>query len=135
MNLLTRHINTAVNILFLGHPIRTALGFVLGVAFRLLLKVVSLWIDSPQMVGLSSIPEWSWGLLGVLILHIPTIRFYLFNKVSYLSENEEKAFAMIRDLKLPETHKQLLYLQLVEKVLERVEIKPDLTRETKNRFR
>jgi hypothetical protein len=86
------------------------------------------------MISLSSIPEWNWGILGILILHIPTLRFYLFSKASHLSENEEKAFAMIRELKLPEPHKQEMYLQIVEKVLERVEIKSNLNQEIKNRF-
>ena len=128
MNTLTKSITFAIETLFLRQPMRTSLGFVFGMGTRIITKILSIWVVALDAI-LVKVNLWEFGLLGICFAHISTIRNYYSGHVNYLSESEEKAFAMIRELKLPEHQKQLLYLKVVEKVLERVELKPEIKNE------
>ncbi len=132
MNNLTKYLTFGVDFLFLKHPTRTSLGFILGVAFKPALKFLAVFIASLQAVLLASISVWEYGLIGLALFHIPTAVSLLMGKTRYLSENEEKAFKMIRELNIPDFEKQVMYLKIVEKVLERVELKPEIQNEIKN---
>ena len=126
MNIITKYTLLAVDILFLKQPIRTSLGLLYGLATKPILQILAAWLPVAKNILSANLSDLQFGLLGIALVHIPTARHYLLGKVSYLSENEEKAFAMIRELKLPESHKQLMYIKVVEKVLARIELKPGI---------
>lgn len=130
MDTFTKYLTLAVDILFLKQPMRTSLGLFLGLATKSILKILAIWISVAQAILSANLAEWEYGLLGILLVHIPTAGHYLFAKVGYLSESEERAFSMIRELKLPEYQKQQMYLKVVEKVLDRVELKTEAEKET-----
>lgn len=120
MNFLTSLLSSVSNILLLGHPTRTALGFVFGISIKIILKILSSTTNSN--IDLQNITDWEFGILGIFILHIPTIGYYLFKREGMLSEDEEKAFAAIRELNITEYEKQPYYAKLVEKFIEKIEI-------------
>jgi hypothetical protein len=134
MNSFTKYLSLTLDFLFLRHPTRTSLGFLFGVTSRTILKILAIWIIAIQTILATSISVWEFGLLGICIAHFPTVKEYFSGKTNYLSENEEKAFAMIRNLNIPDYQKQNMYLKVVEKVLERVELKPEFQEEIKKHF-
>lgn len=129
MDQLTRYLKLAVDILFLKQPTRSSLGFIFGLSTHTVLKMIAAWSVIAQTILNAGISIWEYGLLGIALVHIPTAIGYFFFKPNYLSENEEKAFFMIRSLNIPDFQKQTMYLKIVEKVLERVDLKPELQNE------
>ncbi len=130
----TRFIVAASNIVFIGYPLRTSLGVLVGLAFSALAKLFSpLLSNLSPVIDFSKISEWEYIVLGVVLLHLRTIRFYLFQKGSMLGENEEKAFALIRRAKanhVPQRRIQQMYLELCEKVLANTNLTPAAKPET-----
>lgn len=126
-NILTSWLSAATNIIFLGFRVRTALGVVVGIgigavakAFGPYLATYAAWID------LSRVTTFEYVIVGVVILHIPTILFYLRRRGSLLNENEEKAFEIIRRAKrngVPDKQIEKMYLNLCERVLQNTELK------------
>lgn len=132
-NILTKYLSMALDFLFLKQPTRSSLGLAFGMASRILIKILSIWVIVLQSV-LANIDYFEFGLLGFCLAHIPTVRDYYSGKTNYLSENEEKAFSMINGLKITDFEKQKLYFKVVEKVLEKVELKPELEEEIRTTF-
>jgi hypothetical protein len=129
MDQLTKYLKLAVDVLFLKQPTRSSLGLILGLSTRTVLKMIAAWSAIARTILDANISVWEYGLLGIALAHIPTAVGYFFYKPNYLSENEEKAFSMIRSLNIPDFQKQTMYLKIVEKVLERVDLKPELQNE------
>jgi hypothetical protein len=132
-NTVTKYLSLAIDILFLRQPTRTSLGLIFGMALRPIIKLLAIWAIVFEAV-VTRLSFLEFGLLGLCLAHIPTAWSQFFGKKNYLSENEEKAFAMIRDLKLTEMEKQQLYLRVVEKVLEKTELKPEIENEIKKQL-
>lgn len=127
-NIITKNFSLALDILFLKHPTRTSFGFIFGLATRVTLKVLSIWLTIFAVI-VGTLNYWEFVILGITVAHIPTIKDAVTGKGNYFSEYEEKAFAMIKELKIPEHQKQNMYLKVVEKVLEKVELNPEIQEE------
>ena len=125
MNRLTRYISLALDILFLKQPTRTSVGLILGLSSRTLFKFLSIWIIAFQAILSIGVSIWEFGLLGIFIVHIPTLIDVLSGKY-LLTENEEKALAMIKEMKISDYDKQALYLDLVKKTLEKVNLNQEV---------
>ncbi len=124
---LTNLLSTAIRILLIGYPIRTSLGVIVGVAINAIIKIFSpLFARLSFLIDLSKIQAWEYIILGVAVLHIQTIKLYLFKKGSLLGDNEEKALEIIKQAKdkgTPDWQIQKMYIGLCEKVLENVQLK------------
>lgn len=132
---LTQFINAALSILLIGHPNRTALGVVLGVTASTLNKIFApILARASSIIDLSKVSVYEFLFIGIALMHIPTFGFYFKRKGSYLSENEEKAFEIIREArKMGVNAWQVgdMYLKLCEKVLTNVEINQSTQTEIK----
>src|SRR5687767_3420064 len=91
-------INTSVNFIFIKHPTRTSLGIVLGIVINILTKLFSPILNRQSAINLSTIEPWEFIIFGVFLLHLRTFYELITKKIS-LSENEEKAFELIRTAK------------------------------------
>lgn len=129
MNQFTKYLTFSIDFLFLKQPARTSIGFIFGVSINILFKMFAAWSSIIQTILDAKIPFWQYGLLGIVFFHIPSMIGLLFNRYNHLSEAEEKALAMIKALNIPDFQKQEMFLRIVEKVLERVELKPELRSE------
>ena len=122
----THIINTAISFIFIKHPTRTSLGIVVGIILHTFTKIFSPVLGQLSIINLSMINPWEIMVVGVFLLHIKTIYELLRNKTS-LSENEEKAFDLIRiakqEGKITDLEAKNLYLNLCERVLANVELK------------
>lgn len=132
-NIITNNISLALDLLFLKHPTRTSFGLILGLATRVIFKVLSIWMPMLAVI-VNTLNYWEFTILGIFIAHIATARDAIFGRCNHLSENEEKAFAMIRELKISDFYKQNMYLKVVEKVLEKVELNPEIQEEIFRRY-
>lgn len=123
MNAFPRYLMLALDFIFLKQPTRTGLGFIFGLATRSILKIVAVWITGIQTI-LFVMSNWDFGLLGIVIFHIPTVKDLLWGRHNLLTENEEKALTLIDTSNLTDFQKQEMRLKLVEKVLERADLMP-----------
>lgn len=124
----TRVITAALQFIFIGHPHRTSLGVLLGLALNAIVKLfspalsrASSWIDATKVGWLEYI------FAGVLIMHFPTLRFYLARKGNMFDEHIEQAFAVIREAEKAGVSKErirMMRLKVCQKVLENSDLKP-----------
>jgi hypothetical protein len=136
----TRLINNAFNIIFIGHPVRTSLGVLVGLCLYTSVNALNSGIqkDFEIIFDIAKISSWQFIILGVTILHIPTIFYYMSKKGNMLSENEEKALELIRQARsegVPEKYIANLYIKLCEKVLSNVEQKRSEKKELERTLR
>jgi hypothetical protein len=73
-DLVTRIVDRVLDVLFAKYPARTGLGVVLGGTFAFLARLFEPSIRSIAAIDATGAPLWGWLALGILILHIPTIR-------------------------------------------------------------
>ncbi|MHA2743355.1 hypothetical protein [Vibrio harveyi] len=87
----------AIDILFCTHPKRTSLGFVIGALFYVVVGVVlePLWSDV-QHVKISNMELWHYLVIGISMMHIPTIKDS-YSKESELPKEVEQALCLIKE--------------------------------------
>jgi len=127
MDRVTRYLNIALTMLFVGHPIRTSLGVLFGAALHSLATVMSPTLDSfPKSIDFSGLSVWQYLVLGVFVLHLPTYISYLVKWHGTFDENTEKALALIRearkDKRITSSDAAKLYLELCRKAVENSQI-------------
>lgn len=124
---LSRKASSAINMLLVGYPVRTALGVIVGLAAHTLFQIFSPLLNRwPSVVNFSNITAIQFVFLGLLILHIPTIILHISKKASVLGETEEKVFAIIRKAEeegMTKTDGKKLRLQFCSKYLDSVVLK------------
>lgn len=119
--------STALEILFIGHPVKTSLGVVIGGIIAGLPPAIKPLLDSyilPLGVDITKIPDYTYILLGVAIFHIRSIYIHLFTSSTTLSEQYEQEFAVIDKLKekisMSPEQEALLYRKTAELVLSKI---------------
>src|SRR5688572_17554051 len=98
MNNLTKYLTLAIDFLFIKQPARTSLGVIFGAASKYIITILAVWITAFQALLAAKISIWGYMLLGLAFFHLPTAIRVLAGKHNYLSEDEERALAMIREL-------------------------------------
>ena len=132
----TRIINAALNIIFVGYPARTSLGALFGTFLAIGKKIFSPTISKiSSRIDLASLTAWDFMFLGIALFHIPTFFSTLTNKYR-LGENEEKAFQLIRrgvrDGQITEFQARDMYFNLMETILKNVDLKQSTKEEIKS---
>ncbi|MEA3420931.1 MAG: hypothetical protein U9Q97_04540 [Acidobacteriota bacterium] len=126
-------LTTSIDVLFIGQPMRTALGVLTGVTLHVVLKgIMPLFTGIPHYFDLSGIEWWELVIVGVTVLHIPTIVYYLSKRGTLIDENLEKGLEIINNVEgIDAWEKKRLYLELTERVLEKVVLKSSTQEEIK----
>ncbi|MDJ0601038.1 MAG: hypothetical protein QNJ37_19615 [Crocosphaera sp.] len=141
LNLGTRIIRIAINILFVGDPIRTSLGIVLGIILK-----ASITIFNPLLSKYNSIADFTslnnnnifsflyCGVFGIFLIYLPLIISYiLLGKRQINDESIEMLFKIIRKGKeegnLTDEEVQKYYLNVIEKVIEKTQLKQEIQKE------
>ena len=104
----------------------------MGIFFHALAMVLFSVFALFKVIDLSKITVLEYMVIGIVLMHVPTIYFYLSRRGSRLSESEEKAFEIIRMAKaagMPAAKTQKMYLDLCEAVLRKVTLNESTQRE------
>jgi predicted membrane channel-forming protein YqfA (hemolysin III family) len=117
----TRFLGSASNIIFVGHPMKTSLGVFVGLALSMFIKLFTpLLSNLSPVINFSAISDWEFIVIGIVLLHVGTIRYYLLKKGGILTEDEERVLAVIRAAKrqgMPQKAVTRMYLELCEQEL------------------
>ena len=69
----TRALDRALDLLFAKYPARTGLGVVLGGVLYFFVILFEPALRTLTFVDFAGAPWWGWLLLGILVMHAPTI--------------------------------------------------------------
>ncbi|EGR2123908.1 MULTISPECIES: hypothetical protein [Vibrio] len=113
-------LNRAIDILFCTHPKRTSLGFVVGALIYVILGVIfaPIWSEIDR-VKLSDLELWHYLIIGVSLMHIPTIKDS-YTKESELPKEIEQALGLIKEAEAQGVSKksiQKMRLELCDSVV------------------
>jgi hypothetical protein len=130
-DVVTRILSIALDMLFVGYPVRTSLGVVLGAAvwaiacfFKPSLNRLSTVVDFSQ-------PLFAYLALGVFGVHLKTL-VQLPRKATLLDESIEKTLAAIDEMKkrgIPSWQIQEMYIKLCETILKKVALNQETQQE------
>lgn len=115
----TQFIKRSLDTLLLAHPVRTTTGALVGISINIIISLFSPLLNKLSWLDFSAIEQWKFVILGIVLLHIPTIKM-LFQQKPDFPEEVEKAFIAIKRAKsegLPSAQINPLYRSLCEKVL------------------
>ncbi|ASG66072.1 hypothetical protein CEW91_07880 [Idiomarina piscisalsi] len=121
-------ISRAIDILFCTHPKRTSLGFVVGALIYVIVGVLfaPVWTGI-QWVKLSSLKLWHYLIVGLSVMHIPTVR-ESYSKDSELPKEIEQALCLIKDAEkngVPKNAIKNMRLELCNSLVKSLSIKPE----------
>jgi hypothetical protein len=128
---ISRIINIAVDLLLINYPTRTSLGVVLGIVLDFFFSLFYPLISRNEYLDPERISRWQFAAVGVLIVHLPTIRGFL-SKQPDFPEPIENAIKVIEGSNLSKEEKRQQYRLLIEKVLESVVLNKDTDAEMKD---
>jgi len=120
----------AIDIIFARYPARTSLGVVLGGVIDFLVQLFAPALHSLKLADFTASPRWGWWLLGILIMHSPTI-FSTFRQKQTGDEQIDRALDLIERGNFTKTEQRQQYRKLIERVASNVALKPELQRELK----
>ncbi len=126
----TQFTKRAIDVLLLPHPQRTALGVIVGLSINIIEKLLFPFLKGITWINFSEISQWEYIILGIALLHLPTIKM-LFQQKPELPEKYESAIAMIRragvEGGVPKDQIALQYLDLCKSSVKEVDSDEVLT--------
>jgi uncharacterized membrane protein len=120
----------AIDIIFARYPARTSLGVVLGGVIDFLVQLFSPALSSLKFADFTASPRWGWWLIGILIMHTPTI-VSSFRQKQTGDEKIDRALDLIERGDFTKTEQRQQYRKLIERVASNVALKPELKKELK----
>ncbi len=111
----TRVLDRALDVVFVKYPARTGLGVVLGGTFAFLARLFEPSLRSIDFADFSNAPTWGWLMLGVLIMHTPTIRA-LFKQQPIGNDVIDQALDLIERGNCNQAEKRQQYRNLIAQV-------------------
>jgi hypothetical protein len=130
-DLVTRIVDRVLDVLFAKYPARTGLGVVLGGTFAFLARLFEPSIRSIAAIDATGAPLWGWLALGILILHIPTIRG-LFKQQPIGDDVIDQALDLIERSNFTQAEKRQQYRNLIAQVSTSIAFKNSTQREVAN---
>ena len=127
----------ALKLLFVGNPLRTSLGVVVGMFFHSIINIFSPLINSwEDYVDVSSVGEIQCVFMGLVFVYSPTIISFIGNpKKELLDERLEKVFRLIEFAEtkgnITKTEIRALFIKLCEKAVEQVTFNDAIEEEIK----
>ncbi|CAK8724841.1 Holin of 3TMs, for gene-transfer release [Candidatus Electrothrix laxa] len=120
----------AIDVIFARYPARTSLGAILGGAIDFLVQLFAPALRSLEFADFTASPRWGWWLIGILMMHTPTI-VSSFRQKQTGDEKIDRALDLIERGDFTKTEKRQQYRKLIERVASNVALKPELQRELK----
>lgn len=118
----------AIDVIFARYPARTSLGAILGGVIDFLVQLFAPALNSLEFANFANSPKWGWWLLGILMMHTPTI-FATFRQKQTGDEKIDRALDLIERGNFTKTEKRQQYRKLIERVANNVALKPELKKE------
>ncbi|XCN73790.1 MAG: hypothetical protein Q3M24_03260 [Candidatus Electrothrix aestuarii] len=118
----------AIDVIFARYPARTSLGVVLGGVIDFGVQLFAPALSSLKFADFTASPKWGWWLLGILIMHTPTI-FSTFRQKQTGDEKIDRALDLIERGNFTKVEKSQQYRLLIEGVANNVALKPELKKE------
>ena len=112
-------IERALDILLMKHPVRTAIGVMLGLTLSLLASLFSPALAKVGMVGVANVRDWQWIPLGIVLAHARTLIDYVFTR-PVGNESVDEAIRLIDASNLSKEEKRTQYRALINAVLKNV---------------
>jgi hypothetical protein len=129
-DLWTKVLSKAIDIIFVKYPTRTSLGVILGGFCDFLVQFFSPTLKSITYFNFAGSPRWGWWLLGILLLHIPTI-ISSFRRKLVGNDAIDQLLELIERGDFTKTEKRRQYRKLIEKVSNNVALNQETQREIK----
>ncbi|RWX48836.1 hypothetical protein VT99_10512 [Candidatus Electrothrix marina] len=120
----------AIDVIFARYPARTSLGVILGGVIDFLVQLFAPALSSLKFADFTASPKWGWWLLGILMMHTPTI-VSSFRQKQTGDEKIDRALDLIERGDFTKTEKRQQYRKLIERVTSNVALKPELKKELK----
>ena len=118
----------AIDVIFARYPARTSLGVIFGGVIDFLVQLFAPALSSLKFADFTASPRWGWWLLGILIMHAPTI-FTTFRQKQNGDEQIDRALDLIERGNFTKAEKRQQYRKLIERVANNVALKPVLKKE------
>lgn len=120
----------AIDVIFARYPARTSLGVIFGGVIDFLVQLFAPVLRSLEFADFTSSPKWGWWLIGILMMHTPTI-FSTFRQKQTGDEKIDRALELIERGDFTKTEKRQQYRKLIERVASNVALKPELKQQQK----
>lgn len=111
----TRILNRALDVVFAKYPARTGLGVVLGCALLFLSRLFDPALRTITFANFAGAPWWGWIIVGVLVMHSPTIK-QIFRQKPVGDDAIDKALDLIERGNFTKAERRQQYRNLIEKV-------------------
>ena len=135
-DILSKLILKALNLLFVGNPLRTSLGVVVGFFIHSLSTIFTpaITLLLKDYVDISQISEFNCIFIGLVIVYFPTIISFLGDpKKELLDESLEKVFRLIEFAEqkggITKTQIRALCIKLCEKAVEQINFNEAIKKE------
>lgn len=109
----TKILDRAIDIILVKYPARTSLGVVFGGVLHFLVQLFAPSLSSFKSVDFANSPLWGWLLVGILLMHIPTVISSLRQK-QIGDEKIDQALELIERGDFTKAEKRQQYPKLIE---------------------
>ncbi len=131
----TRIIRISLNFIFVREPARTSLGVFMGVLLQAIITLLNpLLSQYNNIVDFASLSIFQYTIFGIILVYLPLIISFIFSEKTQI--NDESVEMLLRtidrikeDGKLTDEQVQPLYLKVIEKVVEKTQLKQDVQKE------
>lgn len=125
----TKLVVRAIDVLFLSHPVRTSLGFLLGLVLDGVRMVVQPILWAPEAVDLSVLSWWHPVALGILIMHLPSAIEFI-RRSSIGLEAVDTAIKIIEESDFADSERRQKYRILFDNVVQQVGVSDNLSKKS-----
>ncbi|MDJ0509845.1 MAG: hypothetical protein QNJ64_11400 [Crocosphaera sp.] len=131
----TRLIRISLKFIFIREPARTSLGVLMGVLLQAIITLLNpLLSQYNNIVDFASLSIFQYTIFGIILVYLPLIISFIFSDKTQI--NDESVEMLLRtidrikeDGKLTDEQVQPLYLKVIEKVVEKTQLKQDVQKE------
>lgn len=117
----SRSTDKTLSLLFKLHPLRTALGVMLGLSLAMLAALFSPLLARSAAVAVSKVHDWQWIPLGIVIAHLPTLLGYISTRPSG-NERIDDALRLIDKCSVSEAQRKVRHQELIEAAILNVRV-------------
>lgn len=128
MDAMTATFLRVLNVLLLGHPNKTSLGVVVGLAISGVIRIFAPALTAGDYVDLASTPWWAWVAIGVVLAHLRTLWRFWTHAPTH-SEKIDEAMMVIEEGNFSAPERRQHYRRLVNKVIDEVKLNSDAAKE------